>query len=68
MKVGDLVMPISASHRAPVSYCKTEEGEWAGIIIGFTMSADPAKPYPIVYWNDEYPAEAEFPHQITVVS
>lgn len=70
MKVGDLVRPIT--HGVHIGGVPIVEESWIGLIIDLVRVADAygtsGRLYPIVYWNQEYSAEQEFPDQISVIS
>ena len=55
MKVGDLV-------RMYEEYCSPKEAGWTGIIISYDFMN------PVVFWNDEFPAEVEYADQLTVIN
>ena len=57
MKVGDLVRPCIH----PLSPTPLVEQEWNGLVIGYEG------PDPVVYWNNEFPAELEYEDQLEVV-
>ena len=60
MKVGDLVKPI----RPPFTFGGAPlcEEDWKGIVIGFNGTDV------IVFWNEDYPDEWEYPEQLEVIS
>ena len=60
MKIGDLVKPIQPPRTFGGS--PLVEEDWKGIIIGF-KGADA-----IVFWNEDYPNEWEYPEQLEVIS
>ncbi len=73
MKVGDLVVPAPSS--GPTNRDNTvpmvEDG-WAGIIIDVvrwprTDKGLKQRLHPVVYWNEEFSAEEEYPEQIQVI-
>ena len=55
MKIGDLVR-VKAGEHNPFPEV------WTGIIIGWRGVE------PIVFWNEKFPAEAEYQEQIEVIS
>lgn len=60
MRVGDLVKPKPEYSNYVPSYRSNDE-EWVGIILRFAGSE------PIVYWNERFSEEIEYPHQLEVV-
>ena len=59
MKIGDLVRPVNSTHILP-QY--TLDESMCGIITGFTGKDV------IVFWNEDYPSEWEYPEQLEVIS
>jgi len=59
MKVGDLVRPVDAGEKL-MQYATDES--WRGIIIGFKGEDV------IVFWNEDYPNEWEYPEQLMVIN
>jgi len=63
MKIGDLVKPVHAVVGDPDFHRSRllAEDEWRGIIIGFKGTDV------IVFWNEDFPEEWEYPEQLEVV-
>ena len=59
MKIGDLVRPVNE----PISPTPLVEEDWVGIVVEYPALGDP-----IIYWNDRFPAEAEYRDQLEVIS
>ena len=59
MKVGDLVRPVNTTRVLP-QYAADES--WCGIVTAF-KGLDV-----IVFWNEDYPDEWEYPEQLEVIS
>ncbi len=59
MKIGDLVR--SRNTHMLLEMVK-EESDWVGIIIDFKGLE------PVVYWNERFPEEIEYPSQLQVVT
>jgi len=59
MKIGDLVRPI----RPPRTFggAPLVEDDWRGIVVGFKGEDV------IVFWNEDYPEEWEYPEQLEVL-
>ncbi len=72
MDVGDLVVPTPSSGPTKGNTVPMVEDGWAGIIIDMvqwprTDKGLKQRLHPVVYWNEEYSAEEEYPEQIQVV-
>ena len=65
MKVGDLVRPIDPDvpgFDGRALQTTLVEHNWKGIIIDWVGTE------PVVFWNERFPAEVEYKHQIEVIS
>jgi hypothetical protein len=68
VKVGDLV----AVKKDERSFTPLVEESWIGVItefrIGESHEESPDCRYAVVFWNDQYPQEEEYLHQLEVIS
>tara|TARA_B100000131_G_scaffold295127_1_gene311834 strand:- start:2641 stop:2844 length:204 start_codon:yes stop_codon:yes gene_type:complete len=63
MKIGDLVSAIDSGLCANV--LPIVQPTWVGLIIDIHPKR--GQNFPVVYWNEEYSAEEEYPEQIQLV-
>ena len=66
MKVGSLVR-LKDPGDWPANQCGIVIG-WQGVEFRFEHEPESGEPCPVVFWNEKFPSEVEYAHQLEVIS